>query len=110
MRWRALLHDFGASPKDVHGPPPGHITHLDPSAPSFARRDPPRGAQLHFKRSSRAIRAFQPGTPVANQLTMATLPYGQQSGPVVSPQVRSVVSIVAIIAALGSFYLSSQGR
>ena len=37
------------------------------------------------------------------------LTYGRQSE-LSSPQVRSITSIVAIIAAIASFYFSSQGR
>lgn len=41
---------------------------------------------------------------------MATLPYDTPTGRGISPQIRSAASVVAILAALGSFFLSSQGR
>jgi hypothetical protein len=44
---------------------------------------------------------------------MAILGYRQhpnQSGPIVSGQVRSGVSILAIVCALASFYFSARGR
>ena len=41
---------------------------------------------------------------------MAELPYRAEPVSRMSPQVRSTASIVAILAAIGSFILSSQGR
>ena len=41
---------------------------------------------------------------------MGILGYGREERPMVRGQVRSTASVVAIISALVSFYLSSQGR